>query len=78
MVKIKEKEKLKIIELYNKGYKLEKILSILEENGFKNTKNLLFSKIRSIPELRDSLNKNRITIKDINEFKKEIQKSKKK
>ncbi|TFF85778.1 MAG: hypothetical protein EU551_03335 [Promethearchaeota archaeon] len=78
MVKIKEKEKLKIIELYNKGYKLEKILIILEENGFKNTKNLLFSKIRSIPELRESLNKNRITIKDINEFKKEIQKSKEK
>jgi DNA-binding transcriptional MerR regulator len=78
MVKIKEKERLKIIELYNKGYNLEKILNILEENGFKNTKNLLFSKIRSISELRDSLNKNRITIKDINEFKKEIQKSKKK
>lgn len=78
-MKIRKREKEKIIEFYRKGYSLDKILSKLEELGFKNnTKNLLLSKIYSLVELRNDLNKNRITFNDIEQFMKEIKASKKK
>ncbi|MBD3230884.1 MAG: hypothetical protein GF329_22085 [Candidatus Lokiarchaeota archaeon] len=78
-MKIRKREKEKIIEFYKKGYSLDKILLKLEELGFaNNTKNLLQSKIRSIVELRNDLNRNRITFNDIEKFKKELKDSKKK
>ena len=78
MVKIKEKEKKIIIDLYKNGKPLEHILKKLESEGFKNNKNLLFSKIRSIPELRPYLNKDRITFDEIEKFMNEIKLNKRK
>jgi len=76
-VSIKEGEEKLIIQLYNEGINLEKILEKLNSNGFKNSKFELYSKIRSIPELRPLIEKDQITLDQIENFKREVESFKK-